>query len=374
MRVVYDARTIRQGMTGVGGFTRGLLRGLMRIDNENEYFCLLNEADQWAPLAAPDNFHPIVVRADYERHPAGDLWEHFALPRLLKRQQADLFHGPAFSIPWRAKCKSLVTIHDLVAFLHPHTHPARFSCYLRWVTRGALRHAAGVAVDAEATRRDLTEQLSVDPKRVRVIPGGVDEEFQPPPPKEVERWLAERELARGYILFVGAVEPRKNLPTLLRAYQRLIGDGQADCQLVIVGRWGWGSEEARTLLENLPAKERVVQVGYAPRRELPLYYASAAALAFPSLYEGFGLPLLEAMACGAPVVAADSSSLPEVVGDAGLLCPPTAEAAWAQALARVLNDSRLATDLAAKGRARAAQFSWERTARETLAFYQALAD
>ena len=380
MRVVYDARTMRQTMTGVGGFTRGVLGGLMRIDGGNEYLCLLNEAEPWASLDAPENFQPLLVRADYERHPSGDLWEHFVLPRLLRREKAELFHGPAFSIPWRGKVKSAVTIHDLAAFLYPHTHRSRFSHYLRWLVRGALRHANGVIVDAAATRRDLHEHLSIAPERVRVIAGGVDEDFQPLPAEEVERFLTERQLPREYILFVGAVEPRKNLLTLLRAYRKMCNDGLADCPLVIVGQWGWGSEEASALLEEILAeqqtgeKPRIVQVGYAPREELPYYYARAAALAFPSLYEGFGLPPLEAMACGTPVVASDCSSLPEVVGDAGLLCPPTDEAAWAKALARVVNDSDLAAELVEKGRAQVAKFSWDKAARETLDYYQTLVD
>jgi glycosyltransferase involved in cell wall biosynthesis len=225
---------------------------------------------------------------------------------------------------------------------------------------------------SENTRRDVIQHLGVPADRVQTVYCGVDPTLRPAAASEVQAFRQQKGLPDRFILFVGTIQPRKNLARLVEAFGELTGGrGQLDdVHLVVAGSRGWLFEEVFARVEKLGLQERVHFVGYIPAAEKSLWYNASSCFCFPSLYEGFGLPVLEAMACGVPVVASDSSSLPEVVGDAGLTVPPTDTGALSEALHAVLADPTLHQELSAKGLARAHSFSWTKAARETAAVYR----
>jgi glycosyltransferase involved in cell wall biosynthesis len=294
------------------------------------------------------------------------LWEQFAQPAHLHRQQVDLVHGPAYALPLVCPACSVVTVHDLSFFTYPHTLNRTNRTYLKLLTRLSVRQADAVIAVSNHTRRELIELLDVPAARIRVVPNGVDDRFRPLPRSEIDAFRARRGIPQHFVFCQSTIEPRKNLTTLLRAFAAL---PQIKHVLVIGGGRGWQYEAIFAMVEQFELADRVWFPGFIPDEELPLWHNAADVFVFPSLYEGFGLPPLEAMACGTPVIASDSSSLPEVVGDSGLLIDVADVAALQSAITQLLHDQVSAASLAARGLARARQFSWRETARQTAAIY-----
>ncbi len=300
------------------------------------------------------------------------LWEQTALPLALLRCRADLLHGPAYVLPFLCPCPAVLTVHDLSFLTVPTAFRRSNRLYLSLSTRRAVRQAQRIIAVSAHTKRDLVRLLGVPPEKITVVHHGLEHEvFRPLPAETVAAFKRQRGLPEEYILFVGTLEPRKNIPTLIRAFARLKREGNWPHKLVIAGGRGWLFEEIFALVERLGLRAEVLFPGYIPFAEQPLWYNGAAAFVYPSLYEGFGLPVLEAMACGTPVIAANASALPEVVGEGGLLVPPCDERALAWALAEVLADADRRAELARRGRERAQQFTWPAAARATLAVYAA---
>jgi glycosyltransferase involved in cell wall biosynthesis len=294
------------------------------------------------------------------------LWEQLFQPALLLRTQVDLLHGPAYALPLICPARSVVTIHDLSFILYPHTFNRANRLYLRLITRLAVRQADAVITVSEHTRNDVMRLLKVPADRVHAVPNGVDQRFRPLPRHAVQLFREQRRLPERFILCVSTIEPRKNLSSLIRAYAAL---GNIDCKLVIGGGRGWQYESVFALVEELGLKDRIWFPGFINHEELPYWYNAADLFIFPSLYEGFGLPPLEAMACGTPAIVSNTSSLPEVVGSAGRLVDPTDVHALANAVHQVLTDKALAESMATQGRARAREFSWRATAKRTAVVY-----
>jgi glycosyltransferase involved in cell wall biosynthesis len=298
-------------------------------------------------------------------------WEQMGLPRAIRAEQLDLFHGAAFALPARLSVPGVVTIHDLAFLKWPEQVPKRRAIYLtRAVTSAAARAQRLIAV-SEATKRDVVELLKVDPDRVDVTPLGVDPRFRRPPAEEIAEFRQQNELARPFILAVGTREPRKNLPALVRAFARVKESIPHD--LVHAGGSGWLPEELDRAIAEARLGDRLRFVDFVPHDDLPRWYAAADCFVMPSLYEGFGLPLLEAMACGAPAIATNRSSLPEVAGGAAFLCETDADSI-ATALATVLHDGELRQALHLAGPERAKPFTWQRTAELTSASYRKALD
>lgn len=280
---------------------------------------------------------------------------------------ADLFHGTDMLAPPIPQ-PTVVTIHDLSILLYPEHHTRLNRLHLRWALPRVARRAAAIIAVSEATRRDLIAQLEVPAERVHVAPNGVDHRrfFPRYRPEARQRAGLMLGIEPPYILALGTLEPRKNLPALLRAYARL---GRDVPRLVLAGARGWGEGALFKLVKELGLQERVRFTGYVPEAVLPDLYAGARLFVYPSLYEGFGLPVLEALASGAPVITSNTSSLPEVAGDAALLVDPTSVDELTRVMRRVLDSKQLRDELRTKGPKQAAKFSWERTARQTLAIY-----
>lgn len=299
------------------------------------------------------------------------LWEHAILPRLLRREGFDLLHAPGYIAPLTPDVPVVVTLYDVMALRFPQwCKPANRFHYRHLLPRSACG-AHGIIVPSRATRNDVLNLLPVSEARLRVIPLGIDEQFQPVrDPARLEQVRQALGLTPPFILFSGGHEPKKNLPGLLRALHRLEADGALRHTLVVVGGKGWPDHAARRVLRDHELSRRVCFTGFVSDRDLVALYTMADLFVFPSLYEGFGLPPLEAMACRTPVVCSNRGALPEVVGDAAVQVDPEAPHALADAIARALRDPGLRADLVKKGTQRAQHFSWPRTARATEAFYR----
>ncbi|GIK57814.1 MAG: glycosyltransferase family 4 protein [Chloroflexi bacterium] len=302
-----------------------------------------------------------------EKRTARIIWEQTTWPWQARRRDLHLLHSMAFVAPLFSPCPAVITVYDL-SFLHfPDRFPASQRWYLTSQTRRSCRRARRVITISESGRQDVHRFFGVPLSRIDVVVPGVDEMYRPYPVEVVNRFRAEKGHGR-YLLHVGTLQPRKNIPTLLEAFARL---AEPDLSLVLIGGKGWLYDEIFARVQTLELTKRVHFTGYVPDEELPLWYNAAELLVLPSVYEGFGLPALEAMACGTPVVAANSSSLPEAVGNAGLLFAPMDVAELVERLTAVCHDPQLSAKMRALGLAHAAQFSWERAGRETAVVYRA---
>jgi glycosyltransferase involved in cell wall biosynthesis len=291
-------------------------------------------------------------------------------------EHIDVFHGLDQSgIPLFSKSgKSVVTIHDVIPLVLPWAFPPRH----RWVLSTALarirKQAEMVIVPSTAAADDVVRYLQVERERISVIPMGCDARFQPvEEPARAAAMQRRYDLPRRYILFVGTLEPRKNVKTLLQAFAMLLAETpQDDLALVIAGGNGWGGEDYLATVEALGLRDRVRFTGFVEDDLLPELYRGALLFVYPSLYEGFGLPVLEAMACGTPVITSNRASLPEVAGDAALLVDPTQPEALAAAMTSIISNGELRQGLRAKGLARARAFTWDGVAEQTVAIYRAV--
>ncbi|GBD08639.1 D-inositol 3-phosphate glycosyltransferase [Candidatus Thermoflexus japonica] len=282
---------------------------------------------------------------------------------------ARLFHATDHLLPPFRALPSVFTLHDLIFRLYPETHMPLNRWFLTLMMPRFLRRADAIIAVSECTRRDAVRWYRIPEDRIHVIYEGVGARFRPAPPEALAAIRARYFLPDRFILYVGTIEPRKNLPTLFAAYRMLL-ERWPDLGLVVAGRPGWLTKGTFRALRDLGLEGRVRFLGYVPDEDLPALYSAAAVFAFPSRYEGFGLPPLEAMACGTPVVVSDTSSLPEIVGEAGLRVPPDRPADWVAALAAVLSDASLRAHLRGMGLRQAARFRWSETAERTVAVYE----
>jgi glycosyltransferase involved in cell wall biosynthesis len=362
--VLVDGDTVGRGRTGDEIYTVNLLRELPAAAPELALACSLRvPAD--LPADVPDTVRRLAldVASPYRRIP-------LAFPALARREGAALAHTHYFVAP-RLRCPAVVTVHDVSYARAPELFSRRDRRLLRFV-RGSVRRAARVIAVSEFTRGDIVDEYGLDPAKVVAIPNGVSDSFKPLPDAG-ERVRERFGIARPYVLCVGALQPRKNVPLAIEAYARLMGRG-TECELVVAGGDRGGRIDVLDAILRTRMTGRVHLVGHVEDEELPALYSAARALIFPSLYEGFGLPALEAMAAGTPVVASNTTGLAEAVGDAGLTVDPTSAEELSDALGRVLDDAELRATLIARGHARAAEFTWARTARATADVYrQALA-
>jgi glycosyltransferase involved in cell wall biosynthesis len=359
---------------GISRHSANLVEALARLDGSDRFVAFVGPAGAPAPAGRPAGAGRLryrVSRLPTVRPLARIGWEQLAAPLAAAGGRLDLLHGLAYAVPLLAPCPTVVTVHDLSFLRFPELFNRPNRLYLGAVTRLSVARAGKVIAVSESTRRELVELLGVPPARVEVIPNGLEPLFRPLPRDEVERFRRARGLPERFVLHVGTLEPRKNIPLLVRAYARLRRQGVPHA-LVLAGGKGWRYEavfaEVRAL--GLGLGEDVLFPGFIPFEEQPLWYNAAAAFAYPSLYEGFGLPPLESMACGTPVVVANSSSLPEVVGEAGLTVDSGDEAGLAAALGRLIEDGALRERLRGAGLERAKLFDWNDVARRTVAVYR----
>ncbi len=294
-------------------------------------------------------------------------WEQIAQPLALRRDRPDLLHAAAFVAPLLSSRPTVVTVYDLSFAVLPDVFRGLNQTYLRTFVRRGVRRARRVIAISDHTRHDVHRLYGVPLDRIDVAYPGVDLRFRPLPRQEVDAFRRRQQLPERFFLYLGTLEPRKNLGRLIDA---LASSENRDWRLVLVGGKGWMVEDLFAKVKSLGLEKRVRFAGYAPGEDLPLWYNAATAFIYPSLYEGFGIPPLEAMACGTPVIASNAASLPEAVGDAGLTVGPEDTSGLAHAMRRVWDDAALLGELSRRGIDQARRFSWEATAKATVESYR----
>lgn len=368
LRIAIDAHSVGTGLAGNESYITNLIEALAELDNTNRYTLYVTKDE--AVERFRHRWPHVSVRRTLPHTPLVRI--PVTLAAELRRRPVDLLHVQ-YTAPPLTPCAVVATIHDL-SFEHlPETFKRRSRMQLRLTVRRTARRASRVIVPSEHTRRDIIETYDVEPERVSVTPLAAPESFAPvADEREVLRVRELYKIEGDYILTVGSIQPRKNLTRLISAYSALRrARPQANLpKLALVGKRAWLYDETLRRIENCGLQDLTVLTGYVSESDLPALYTGALCFVYPSYFEGFGLPPLEAMQCGAPVIAGNLTSLPEVVGDAGLLVDPFDEAALAQAIGRMIDDSNLRARLRLKGLERARQFSWRETARLTLQAYQ----
>lgn len=373
-RIFLDARTLRPGMTGVGFYGAQLYNQLPRIRPQWQWTAL--HLPEGGPLCwpfaepPPPNLHWKKVEADYEAHPAGDFWLHWKLPRLLDQWDADLYHNPGYLLPFIRKPRRAalaVTLHDLSFLDFPQAYPRKFRNYLRLAVPRSMARADGVICGTRnAQEAALNRWPHLDPQRFATVHHGADRLFhESPPEKEIPRY----NLPESFFLMVGTLEPRKN-PDFFSAFFRKLEKTVEPPSLVWVGKKGFQHKAILERLKPLIEKGRFLLRDELTFADLPALYRRALALIYPSHYEGFGLPLVEAMAAGCPVIAADTSCLPEVVGDGGKVLPLDCPSLWAREAVALLGSEKAREKASNQARRRGQRFTWERCAQETLAVFE----
>ncbi len=351
---------------GVNGYIYNLLHALPSADPS--IALLVFTGRQGHP---PTHKRLIVRRAPWstEDPTRRILWEQLVQPFALTQIRPDLVHALAFVSPVVNPFPSVVTVYDLSFIHYPDRLPASRRLYLRLLTRRSCRVARRVIAISHSTAHDLTKTFTIPADKIDVAVPGVGEQFKPLPKAEVKAFRQREGLPDRFLLFLGTLEPRKNLPVLLRAYARLPETDRQAVHLVLGGGKGWMFDDIFRTIEQYNLAATVHLPGYIPADDLPLWYNAAEAFVYPSIFEGFGLPVIEAMACGTPALVSNVSSLPEAAGDAGWLLPPDDVDAWADALARIGHDAAWHQTASERGRSHAARFTWANTAAQTVTSY-----
>ena len=364
VRIAIDARKLHD--YGIGTYVRNVLRYLGRIDRENEYVLLCRPVDCDSVRGFGDNFRAV-------KEPAANysIKEQLHIPLLLKREGADVFHAPHYVLPPLLPCPSVVTIHDCIHLMFPEYLPNKLAyVYARTFMTIAARRSSKVLTVSEASKRDILHFLHIPASKVEVVYNAIDDRFdREPEMDDVVRVRQRYQLNDPFLLYAGNIKPHKNVDRVIEAFARLKRRGFERLKLLIIGDEISKNPQLRRAVHRHQLHQHVRFLGFVPDATLAVLYRLADVFVFPSLYEGFGLPPLEAMASGTPVVTSNVSSLPEVVGDAALLVDPRDPEAIAGAIQRILTDDDLRRVLTQKGLGRAHEFSWERSVRRIRDIY-----
>lgn len=350
LRLALDLQAARSQRTGIGSYAVELAQALRQYEDVT------------------------VLPVDWGHDPVMNVlrrlqWQQWELPRRAKASGADLLHVTGFDAPWWQPLPTVVTVHDLIGKLFPQNLPLIARMYWQFWLPWSVRWASQIIADSACTQHDIMRLLGVPAARITVVPLGVDRGFVPQSDAAIAEVRDRLGLPERMVLYVGTLEPRKGIDTLLDAWSTLAARFP-DARLVLGGKRGWYVERLQAQTERLGLTQRVQWLDYVAAEDLPALYSAAEVFVFPSRYEGFGLPPLEAMACGTPVVSSDAAALPEVVGEAGLLVPPDAPDALARMIALVLGQPALQRELRQRGVQQANPFTWERTAALTRAVYE----
>jgi glycosyltransferase involved in cell wall biosynthesis len=364
VRIGIDARKLHD--FGIGTYIRNLLRHLARIDCQTEFVILCRPEDREALATVGENFRPVP-----ESSGNYSIAEQIRIPMALRREGVTLFHAPHYVLPPLVRCRSVVTIHDAIHLMFPQYLPNRAAFwYAKWSITQAARRATRVMTVSESSKRDILRFVDTQPDKIDVIYNAYDERFAIEPREdEVVRVRERYQLTDEFVLYAGNVKPHKNLERLIDAFAIVRKRGLDHLKLVLIGDDISKYTALRRAVHQHQLHKYVRFLGYLPEETLAVMYRLAGVFVFPSLYEGFGLPPLEAMASGTPVVTSNVSSLPEVSGDAAVLVDPYDPSAIADGIYRVLTDEGLRREMVHKGIARAGQFSWEQSVRRIRQIY-----
>ncbi len=364
MKIAIDGRALTTVKTGGGYYTYHLLEKLKESDNQ--YLICAHK-----PLMFELSCDNVEVRIN--RFPLGTLWQQVGLPHTLVKERVDLLHSPLFTLPLYLPCPAMITIFDLTPILFPQLHHWKVRLSLRYTMELSAKRARKIIAISESTCRDIVENLNVSEDKIVVIYPGAASCFRPRDSEEQDE--VRKKYAEGckFILHVGTLEPRKNLSFLIDVYNTLIKKFTEPLHLVLAGGKGWNYGHLFRKVSELGIENKVFFTGYVPPDELPHLYNAAEVFVFPSIYEGFGLPVVEAMASGVPVVAGSTSSIPEVVGSAGRIIKGWSVEEWTECIYSILVDEKMRGDMKNMGVEQAKKFSWKKCAEETLNVYREVA-
>lgn len=362
MRIGVDLSAIQPTKSGVDWYTHRVIQEMMNLLGPDEQMYLFSNRETGFEPEADGRDNVTVVRNGFTYQ---EPWRQFILPGLLRRHNIDVCFFTNFVLSVAASCPMVLTIHDLSVWLYPRTHSLRNVIWARMLVPISTRRSRSIIADSNNTKIDIVHLIKARSSKVSVIHLGAPDECNPEPQPEDEEAMQHYGIIKPYILFVGTLEPRKNLNMLIQGFDQ-VAKSRPDIHMVLAGRRGWMAQAIFDELERRDLLGRVHITGYVKEQYLPALYRQASAFIYPSLYEGFGLPPLEAMSSGTPVIVSNSSSLPEVVGDAGLYVDPLSADDMARAMEAVVSDPELAMSLRNKGLERAKQFSWKKTAERTL--------
>ncbi|MBI3952838.1 MAG: glycosyltransferase family 4 protein [Candidatus Doudnabacteria bacterium] len=367
MRIGLEAeRANLPNPTGVERYAAELIRNLAKLDSKNQYVLYFRTKPQdWFKNLGP-NFKLRII-------PFPKFWTQLRISWEMIIHPVDVLSILASALPIQHPKNSVVTVHDIAFEFFPEAFTWFMRNYQIWSSRYAVRCAVKIVTPSESTRQDLIKHYKADPNKVVVIPLAADRSFMPIPYDRVQPMLDKFRLVyKKYILFVGTLQPRKNIIRLIDAFIKLKKENRIEEKLVLTGGKGWLWEPIMKKISEAGLSGDVVHLGYVDNNDLPALYNGAVLLTLPALYEGFGLPPLEAMQCGTPVVVSNISSLPEVVGDAGKLVDPNSVDSIAEGLLEVLSDGKLRGEMGERGIRQAGKFTWQETARKTLALFESL--
>ena len=368
MRIAIDARKLRD--FGIGTYLRNILIELSRLDRETEYVVLCRPDDAAAGDVLGRNFRMVPETA-----PAYSIAEQFRIPLSLARERVRLVHEPHYVLPPLVRCRSVVTIHDCIHLMFPQYLPSKLAhVYAKGSMWSAAHKADRILTVSEASKRDILRFFNVPPEKVAVIYNAIDERFLAPANAERMELVRQRyQLDHPFVLYVGNIKPHKNIERLIDAFGRARSQCPKDLKLVIIGDEISKYPGLRQSVHKHKLDKHVRFLGFQPMETLAAFYRLARAFVFPSLYEGFGLPPLEAMACGSPVVTSNVSSLPEVAGGAALLVDPLDANAIASGMVQAVTDETLRADLISRGLDRARSFSWPQSVKKIHEIYMQVA-
>jgi len=354
MRIGVDGQSLQGRRTGIGRYTANLIDSMKEIAPQHKIQVIRPGRER-------------VMRTDRRLY-----WQQYGLPRQTRILKTDLLHVTGFDAPMRKPCPVVMTVHDLIGMLFPkNLPPVSRQYWSKWLPF-SIRRADAVIANSETTRQDIVRLVGLPAKDIDVAPLGVEACFQPRPPDALKHFRSRYHLLEPFILYVGTIEPRKGIDTLIDALAILAR--RLPHHLILAGQPGWRCRPIIDRISDHRLKHRVRVLDYVPEEDLPWLYAAAEAFALPSRYEGFGLPILEAMAAGTPVVCSNAAALPETAGSAALLVPPNDSQALASSLAAVIHDPSLAAQLREQGLIRAKTYSWIETAKATIGVYQRVFD
>ena len=360
MRIGIDGLPLTEILTGIGHYTNELAQHLA-LEKDDEIEVISPRA--FLPGLNDHTEHPANLHFSRARvSPLNRHWWAVGLPRNIRRRSLAVFHGTNFEVPLRQVCPTVLTIHDLSMWLHPESHEKKLVRRARRRLPAMARAATMIITPTESVRREVNEHLQIPLETIVAVPEAARNCFRPIAAKRTTETRERLGIGDEFLLFVGTVEPRKNLTTLLHAFEALLRTHRAPLQLVIAGRRGWLVDDFLDSLKDSPNANRIVLTGYLPDEDLCALYSSCAAFVYPSIYEGFGLPPLEAMACGAPVIAGDVPAIKEVVGAAARLVSPESVPGLTHALLDLLDSALARKEFSAAGVKQSAQYSWARTA------------
>lgn len=354
MKIAIDIQTTLGQPTGFGFYVSNLVENLKKVDGKHEYFLARPQSE--VDFSTPQRF----------------VWDQFRFPGIASRASCDLLHQPCFSAPFIFGGAVVVTIHDIISILFPQNIPfASRMFYSKWMPFSYSKARQIISI-SESTKRDIVRVLKIPSRNITVIHNGYDARLESRvSSSELARVAKKYNLPRDYLLHIGTLEPRKNLGFLIDAFHEVIKDKKnSNLNLVITGKKGWYYNGLFEKVEKFDLGDRVVFTGYIDEADKKAIYQGARIFTFPSLYEGFGLPPLEAMASGIPVISSNTSSMPEVLGDAGILISPKNKSAWVEAITKVNNNEKFYNEMKKKNEEQIQKFDWGVTARRTVEVYE----